>query len=666
MDNMPNVIGQYQIKAGIRETLLSTVLRGYDPKKKRDVVIKILKQGSIKRFLEEIAILSRINHPNVVKIFDQGIYDGKPYYVMPFMKGGSLDSKIEKGPMSPETALNYMSVIARTLDKINDNNIIHRDIKPANILFDEYDNPFIADFGIAKLYYSNLKDTTSTILGSPHYISPEQANGMKNLDRRTDVYSLGAVLFQMLTGRPPYDAENPLALALKHVQDPIPKLKDYQPGLPSSLQMIIDKALAKDRQNRYSTATELLIEFERAIGTQPIPPIGPPPVSKRIPSWMFIIGGFFVLFLFVLVVFISVLDAEPNATNTPVVITVPRTFVSQNTELPGSPIPISSPTIPPIPTLTLQPPLGVGSTKISPIDGMEMVYIPEGSFVMGEPTSNRFANPNEKPQREIALGPYWIDKTEVTNGMYEKCVRAGKCTPPNKSGSFTRDSYFGNNDYSDFPVIRVEWDQAKTYCTWANKRLPTEAEWEKAARGTDGRKFPWGNPESASTSSIEYVCKFANYWEYERLKGGVIKHIGCMPDTLRVGSYPQGVSPYGALDMLGNVGEWVADWYDNQYYQHVDNANPLVTAGKKKVLRGAFGFETAEEKTKEDIGGGGDGGSGGLGFSSFGSSGSGPLSGGGGQSSIVSITFVFRLTYRYQVGIGYFDYTVGFRCASNP
>ncbi len=295
MEAIPNVIDRYRIKGLIRRTLLSTVLRGFDPEMDREIVIKILNQGSVDRFIKEISILSQINHPNVVAIFDKGVYEGKPYYVMPLMKGGSLESRIEKGPITPEIARDYLSVIAITLDKINDKGIIHRDMKPANILFDEYDNPYIADFGIAKLYNSDLKDSYSSILGSPYYISPEQARGEKDLDRRTDIYSLGAVLFHMLTGRPPYDAENPLALALKHINEPIPKMLDYEPELPKNFQTIIDKALAKDRKNRYPNATELLIEFEKIIigsdGTIPFPYPRPLPEPKYIPKWVFIFGG---------------------------------------------------------------------------------------------------------------------------------------------------------------------------------------------------------------------------------------------------------------------------------------------------------------------------------------------------------------------------------------
>ena len=218
------------------------------------------------------------------------------------------------------------------------------------------------------------------------------------------------------------------------------------------------------------------------------------------------------------------------------------------------------------PTTSLTPTLASGATQVSEKDGMVMVYVPAGDFSMGF----NDAGTDEKPAHTVSLDAYWIDRTEVTNGMYALCVQAGTCRPPRSLSSNTRRDYYNNSQYADYPVIQVEWNSTQGYCLWAGRRLPTEAEWEKAARGIDGRGYPWGNTPA--------TCSRANYWDYT---------FACVGDTSEIGSYPSGASPYGALDMAGNVWEWVADWYDATYYVNSPSSNPQGPAsGTYRVLRG--------------------------------------------------------------------------------
>jgi eukaryotic-like serine/threonine-protein kinase len=193
--------------------------------------------------------------------------------------------------------------------------------------------------------------------------------------------------------------------------------------------------------------------------------------------------------------------------------------------------------------------LDIGSTRTSEKDGMVLLYVPAGEFIMGSNSSKKDA----QPEHTIVLDAFWIDQTEVTNGMYAKCVSDGSCQKPEKSSSHNRVSYFEDSQYADFPVVFVNWYEADAYCKWAGRQLPTEAQWEKAARGTDGRIYPWG-------------AKVAN--------NDLLKFNNLQGDTEKVGSYPAGASPYGALDMAGNVWEWTADWYDEAYYSSSPNQNP--------------------------------------------------------------------------------------------
>ena len=197
-------------------------------------------------------------------------------------------------------------------------------------------------------------------------------------------------------------------------------------------------------------------------------------------------------------------------------------------------------------------------------DGMQGLYVPEGEFKMGPEDGDSTILPDT-----IYLDAFWIDQTEVTNAMYEKCVEAGVCSPPSADDSYTRDSYFGDSQYADYPVIYVNWYQAQEYCNWAGRRLPTEAEWEKAARGTDARKYPWGEQPP--------TCDLAHYTP-------------CLNDSAIVSSHLAGASPYGALDMAGNVWEWVSSLKWGYAYDANDGREDPDASGSRVKRGGSWSY----------------------------------------------------------------------------
>lgn len=216
-----------------------------------------------------------------------------------------------------------------------------------------------------------------------------------------------------------------------------------------------------------------------------------------------------------------------------------------------------------------------GQERVSSVDGMSEVYVPDGTFQMGGIDAE--AQIDETPVHSVTMKGFWIDKFEVTNAMYTLCMQASACTPPQFFKSDTRDSYFNNAEFNDFPVVYVTWLQADAYCKWAGRRLPTEAEWEYAARGNDFRTYPWGDevPDSSHGNFNFFVG-----------------------DTTRAGSYPAGASPFGALDMAGNVAEWMADYYDSDYYAQGVTVNPTGPGSRSnyfnRVVRGGT-FQDAFE-----------------------------------------------------------------------
>lgn len=223
--------------------------------------------------------------------------------------------------------------------------------------------------------------------------------------------------------------------------------------------------------------------------------------------------------------------------------------IPSDTPLPTStqtPTPSLTPSQTLIPTATPKP----GATLVSPVDKMPMVYVPAGEFEMG---GGKWVS--SYSVHTVFVDDFYMDKYEVTNAQYKKCVEAGECIPPWLTSAGYHDEYYKNPEFDPYPVIQINWYDAQTYCEWSGKRLPTEAEWEKAARGSEEWIYPWGNEFDGTKGNFcGRECR-EDHSRNPRFTDGY-------PETSPVGSFPDGQSPYGAMDMAGNVKEWVSDWYD--------------------------------------------------------------------------------------------------------
>jgi formylglycine-generating enzyme required for sulfatase activity len=504
---------------------------------------------------------------------------------------------VQGGPFTENQVLPWIEQICDALSYLHSQNppIIHRDIKPSNIKITTGGVAMLVDFGAAKVFDPKLRTTIGARAITPGY-SPLEQYGQGKTDARTDVYALGATLYTLLTGKEPAES------ITRMIKDPLIPAENFNPKISPHLANVIKKAMESDPDLRYQNTSELKTSLRTApsLGSTlhiPVSDPAPAQVSKPLPApgftrWYPWGAG---LIIFALVVTIIVLvNKAGEGEKSPDTRAIAGDIEPSSTPFPSTPTP--SP-IPPSPTATEFP------SEVIDSFGVPMVLIPAGAFTMGgtidsamvecgkvyEPFSDieceKSPFEDEEPVHTVTLGNYYIDKYETTNGRYAECVGEGFCDPPSETSSESRSNYYGNSHYEDYPVIYVSWDAADTYCSWRGTRLPTEAEWEKDARGTDGRIYPWGNTFLGIQANFcDQTCDYN--WANTGYDDG-------NNDTAPVGSYPGGASPYGVLDMSGNVWEWVMDRYDSGYYTRSPARDPQgPSEGERRVARGGGWWDT--------------------------------------------------------------------------
>ncbi len=319
---IPDKIGRYEIRAELGRGGMATVYYAHDPRFKRDVAVKVLPSELLHnptfraRFEREAQTIASLEHPAIVPVYDFGEDAGQPYLVMRFMPGGSLDGRLNRGTLSLAEAARLFARLAPALDEAHARGVIHRDLKPGNILFDQRGDPYISDFGLAKLSEASTTFTGSYLVGTPAYMSPEQARGEPGLDGRSDIYALGAIVFEVLTGQHPYIADTPMGQVVKHITEPVPSILKVKPGLPLACEAVILRAMAKRPQSRFATAVEFAAALEQVANStadplapadegtllfprEPHPSLPTPSVERRRsrPLWGRIAAGFVALSL---------------------------------------------------------------------------------------------------------------------------------------------------------------------------------------------------------------------------------------------------------------------------------------------------------------------------------------------------------------------------------
>jgi formylglycine-generating enzyme required for sulfatase activity len=512
-----------------------------------------------------------LRHPHIVTIHDVGEEAGQHYLAMAFLPGRTLDKWLSEGPLPVEQAVSIVEQIAGALDAIHEQQLVHRDVKPGNIMLDEAGQATLLDFGIVRAAEGTRLTTTMAVLGTPEYMAPEQAelDEAAEIDWRADVYALGVVAYQMLVGQPPFAGKSPTAVLYKHVHEPPPAPGTLNPDLPAGLEPVLLKALAKRREERFQQAGAFAAALRRAL--LPVLPAREElrrPQRRPMPAWWAAAGGAILVLLVGLGIALgprlfgagSVPVEAPPDRPTDVPAAVPVEAVAERpTEMPAA-----APTEAPTEKVPGEPAVQAGTTWTRPADGMVMVHVPGGTFQMGSDESDPDAEVDEFPRHAVTLDAFWIDQTEVTNTQYRQCVEAGVCQAPPEACDY---GSYGHAHRADHPVLCVDWYGAVAYCEWAEARLPTEAEWEYAARGPDNFIYPWGNSPPDNT---------------------LLNYAGNVDDTTKVGSYPGGASWCQALDMAGNVWEWVADWHGKHPSEAQTNPTGQPVGEYKMVHGGSY------------------------------------------------------------------------------
>ena len=267
-------LGQYQIIRSIGQGGMAKIYLAYQPSIRREVAIKVMSSplqqstNSTKRFAKEVEVIAHLQHPQIIPVYDFGEHDDQIYIVMAYIRGGTLADRIDHAPngLSEREIIRLFDLICEGLDYAHAKGVVHRDLKPNNILMDENNNPYIADFGLAKLTEGKIELTHTMMTGTAAYMAPEIAQSGKST-KRADIYALGIILFEMLTGKLPFQGETPYKMLSAHIHQPVPNIHKFKPELPEAIQAVIDKVLAKDPVNRFATPRELTNAFKEAISS---------------------------------------------------------------------------------------------------------------------------------------------------------------------------------------------------------------------------------------------------------------------------------------------------------------------------------------------------------------------------------------------------------------
>jgi eukaryotic-like serine/threonine-protein kinase len=507
------------------------------------VAIKVLNKNltmddqAIERFKREARASAKVVHPNAVRVFDYGVEDGTCYLVMEYMEGESLRKRLNKRKRLPlQEVITFTEQVCYVLEVMHRKGITHRDLKPDNIYFnlqEESEVVKVLDFGLAKMSNSATQmaaqlTNPGSIVGTPHYMSPEQCQSIE-IDGRSDLYSLGIIVYEMLSGRVPFDAENSYSLLFKQVNDPPPPLQDLASDIPPNVCKVVEKLLEKEPADRYQTAKQFLQALCGAASLSHSFYLDL--MDRSRPDNKFFEAG--------RTGEVSVERGKIDSKSIEKIEKIEK--IEENR--PTSPLKYILGAAGLVVVIAVMVLLVSRAGMALPDENF--VLIQGGSVTIGRNAEDCQAIPGcvidaeESPAHNVTLSPYYLSKHEVTNKEYKEFVVATNRPAPKL---WKGQDFLPGTD--DLPVTNITWDDAVAYCKWLSKpggieyRLPTEEEWEHAAKGNDNRLYPWG---------VNWDQSLAN-----------ANKLGSN-SPLRVNQAPNNTedrSPFGIFAMAGNVSEW--------------------------------------------------------------------------------------------------------------
>jgi formylglycine-generating enzyme required for sulfatase activity len=599
-------VGSYEILGELGRGGRGGVVRARAPDG-RIVALKMLLRPdpqAVARFERERRLLMLLGAPEgFVPMLDVGDTPQGPFYVMPLLSGGTLRKRLEGGPLSIGDTVALGITLATAMGRAHEKGIVHRDLKPDNILFDDQGRALIADLGIAKHFRRDVAGASLSVAltreggmtGSAGYMAPEQITG-KDVGPPADVFALGAILWECLAGEPVFVGDSMHAVLAKVISGEVSSVRDLRPETPRWLQAVIQRALRGDRAKRYRDGADLALALAD----------GGRRWRRRLLLRGAAVAGA-VAVVATAVGFAARADAPPT-TNVPDATTSSISVAPQRPSTPGAPDWWSALAPDERPPLPLPKGVTFGEASgeyVNGKDGSVLVYVPAGSFQMGA-AHPQLDEGNALPVHTVELSSYFLGKVELTNAKWEKFAKeSGYATEAEQSGTgFVQPAKDGKDILTegesvkgtsrlhtdeagapppppDHPVVQVTWDDARAYCAWAGLRLPTEAEWERAAswdaRAKRARMHPWGDEEPGPGLTNIADARVQARWPNRHLDTG--EWDDGFVTTAPVGSFPRGASPVGVHDMAGNVQEWVADGYDEGFYAHSPRKDPLCPPG---------------------------------------------------------------------------------------
>jgi serine/threonine-protein kinase len=580
------VLGNYRLLELLGAGGMGRVFKAEHRRMKRQVALKVIAPELVRsplaraRFQREVEAVARLSSPNIVAAYDADEHNGRDFLVMELVDGCNLADLVKsQGPLPVEAALQYTLQAARGLAHAHQAGVYHRDVKPANLLLARDGTVKVLDLGLAQLHIEEEPTAQLTgdyaVMGTAHFMSPEQAEDARMADGRADIYSLGCALFYLLTGKPPYEGKIAMAVVAAHREQPIPSLREARPDCPPAADALFRRLVAKKPEQRPASMQEVCAECEGLLASSSDHGQGRRGIRRWLAACVCLAGACLVAGL----VF-AALNGGFGQQDPPGSPTKDQGIAGQSSsgEKAGLPAVLSSPS---------------GKTPI-----LQMVRIPAGEFWMGSPDSDRHAGADEKPRQKVKITqPFLLGQTEVTQAQYEEVI--GK--NPSAFGPKGRHkNRVKEKETAQLPVESVSWLDAVCFCNRLSERhglepyyrikgervtvaggtgyrLPTEAEWEYACRG--GTSTTWSFGE-----------KIDDLGQHAWFAGN--------SDDL---THPVGqkkANPFGLFDMHGNVPEWCWDRYDPQYYGKLPASDPAGPGyGTFRIFRGG-GWNSRAPETR--------------------------------------------------------------------